>query len=160
MNYEQVNMNEVVPYKHPYADNLSCIDINGYPFIYRTDELKDAKYAAAVFFGHYVDTNDTTFSWLRGHARKDGLYRVKLKRIRGLWSFGILLPLTPRVSYACRVNTYPPNVEKLLRRLDRANWEPRVRKVYVPAPWPPPKEEITTYYNAEGKPTHTYRRVY
>lgn len=81
--------------KHPNADSLSMTKVHGgYPVIFRTDDYQLGDLAAYVPVDSLVPTCDDRFSFLSDHA-KNGKYRVKAKKLRGIFSMGLLVKPQP-----------------------------------------------------------------
>ena len=84
---------EVVKVKkeiHPNADLLALVRIRGYQVIVRSDDWKDGDLAAYI-------PPDSVVPDKPEYAFLDGHLRIKARRFRGLWSFGLLMP-APRGS--------------------------------------------------------------
>mgnify|MGYP001769147590 CR=1 FL=1 len=82
--------------KHPNADTLSIAEINGYPVIFRTGEFSEGGLAAYVPIDSVVpDTEDWAF--LGGHRR------IKAKRLRGIFSMGLIIPAKPEWKFGQNV---------------------------------------------------------
>lgn len=73
--------------KHPNADNLSIAKVNGdYPVVFQTGTYKEGDLAVYLPIDSIVpDTEQWAF--LGGHRR------IKAKRLRGIFSMGMLAPL-------------------------------------------------------------------
>jgi len=80
--------------KHPNADTLSITTVYGHPVIFRTGEILQGDMCLYVPTDALVDTNRPDFRWLKDKANDAGIYRVKLSKIRGVPSYGFLLPLS------------------------------------------------------------------
>ncbi len=75
---------EVVPVvleKHPNADNLSIIRVHGFTVVGNTEAWKNVTKAAYIPSDSLVKVARPEFSFLASQA-KDGLYRVKAKKLR------------------------------------------------------------------------------
>lgn len=86
---------EVVPFsmtKHPGADKLSIVDIFGFQCVVATDAWNGFTKAAYIPPDSIVKVSRPEFSFLAAEAKVDGTYRVKAKRLRGVLSFGMLVP--------------------------------------------------------------------
>lgn len=80
---------EVVPIKlepHPNADTLSIVKVYGYNVIVKTDGWRDGQLAAYVPPDSLVDTSREEFAFLGDHPR------VTVRRFRGVYSEGLLVP--------------------------------------------------------------------
>jgi RNA ligase (TIGR02306 family) len=90
---------EVVPVslrKHENADSLSIIDVFGYTCVGRTSDWQGVEKAAWIPPDSLVDTNRVEFDFLTKDAKKaDGFARIKAKKLRGVVSFGLLIPARP-----------------------------------------------------------------
>lgn len=76
--------------KHPNADNLSITTVFGRPVIFRTGTFRPGDVAAYIPIDAVVDTARPEFAWLKDKANAEGLYRVKLQKIRNVPSYGFL----------------------------------------------------------------------
>jgi len=73
--------------KHPNADTLSIADIEGYPVIVRTGEFAPGD--RAIYIPVDAIVPDTPpFAFLAGHRR------IKAKKLRGVFSMGLLQPMS------------------------------------------------------------------
>lgn len=81
---------EIVPVhleKHPNADSLSIVHIfGGYTCVVRTEDWHEGQLAAYIVPDSLVDTSRPEFSFLQEHSR------IKVKKIRGIVSMGLLIP--------------------------------------------------------------------
>ncbi|MEW6212175.1 MAG: RNA ligase family protein [Acidobacteriota bacterium] len=81
---------EVVPVilePHPNADSLSVVKVfGGYTVCVRTDDWKDIHLGAYIPPDSVVDSSRPEFAFLSGHER------IKVKRLRGIVSMGLLIP--------------------------------------------------------------------
>lgn len=73
--------------RHPNADSLSISMIHGgYPVIFRTGDFKIGDLAIYIPVDAVVPMNDCRFSFLGTNRR------IKAKRLRGVFSMGLLIP--------------------------------------------------------------------
>lgn len=79
--------------KHPNADTLSIIPVFGYTYVGRTADWVGVERAAYVPPDSVVDTRRPEFSFLAEQARADGTVRIKARRLRGIVSYGLLVPV-------------------------------------------------------------------
>lgn len=77
--------------KHPYADLLSITDVGGHTTIFETGAFAAGDLAVFVPAGYLVPTCRPEFDWLP--FKRGGYHRVKSKRIRGVISHGLLVPV-------------------------------------------------------------------
>lgn len=80
--------------KHPNADSLSITEADGCPVIFKTGQFKDGDLAVYVPVEAVVPTSHPDFAFL---ATKEGqtTHRIKAKKLRGVFSMGLLLPFVP-----------------------------------------------------------------
>lgn len=78
--------------KHPNADSLSIVRVWDYTVCARTEDWQGKKLAAYIPPDSLVDTRRPEFSWLAEKAT-DNKYRVKAMKMRGIVSFGMLVPI-------------------------------------------------------------------
>jgi RNA ligase (TIGR02306 family) len=76
-------------YKHPNADSLSITNVGAYPVIFRTGDYSPGDLAVYVPENSVVPLNDPRWSFLNG---KD---RIRAKKLRGMFSCGLLTPAEP-----------------------------------------------------------------
>ena len=74
--------------KHPNADTLSIAEINGYPVIFRTGEYSEGQLAVHIPIDSIVPDKP-------GWAFLDGHRRIRAKRLRGIFSMGMLSQALP-----------------------------------------------------------------
>jgi RNA ligase (TIGR02306 family) len=97
--------------KHPDADNLSTTMVHGgYPVIFKTDEYTSGDLAVYVPLDAIVPANDPRWAFLGDHRR------IKAKKLRGVFSMGLLTKPDPDwvegqdVREALAIEKYePPN---------------------------------------------------
>ncbi len=82
--------------KHPNADSLSVAKVFDYPVVVRTGEFKHGDHAVYVPIDSLVPTTGV-FSFLASPCRSPGRSheRIKAKRLRGIFSMGLLVPADP-----------------------------------------------------------------
>lgn len=86
---------EVVPVnlrRHDGSDHLSIADVYGYTCVCRTEDWQSVEKAVYIPPDSLVPVNRPEFAFLAADARADGLYRVKARKLRGVLSFGLLVP--------------------------------------------------------------------
>lgn len=89
---------EVVPFvmrRHENADSLSIVDIWGYTCIVRTEDWQGVEKAIYIPPDSLVDVRKPEFQFLACDASKEFLSRVRAKKLRGVVSFGLLIPAPP-----------------------------------------------------------------
>lgn len=76
--------------KHPGADTLSMAIVNqGYPVIFRTGDYQEGDLAVHVPVDAIVPATDARWAFLGGHTR------IVAKKLRGVFSMGVLTPADP-----------------------------------------------------------------
>jgi RNA ligase (TIGR02306 family) len=78
--------------KHPNADNLSITRVRDYPVILRTGEFLEGDLAVYVPVDAVVPAGDPRWAFLGEHRR------IVAKRLRGIFSMGLLTAAPPGVS--------------------------------------------------------------
>jgi len=82
--------------KHPNADTLSITEVEGQPVVFRTGDFKEGDLAIYIPVEAVIPENEP---WVKNHLSflefKSGKHRVKAKKLRGVFSMGILIG--PRV---------------------------------------------------------------
>jgi len=78
--------------KHPGADNLSITEVDGCPVILRTGEFQEGDSAIYVPIEAVVPLNQSCFEFLKdpNHPERTTA-RIKAKRLRGVFSMGLLV---------------------------------------------------------------------
>lgn len=85
----------VVPFvmeNHPGADQLSIVRVDGFTCVVRTADWTGVTKAAWVPPDSLVDVHRPDFAFLFERARADGKCRIKAMKLRGVLSFGLLVP--------------------------------------------------------------------
>lgn len=98
--------------KHENADTLSVTEVFGWPVVFRTGEYQEGDLAVYIPVDAIVPDTEQ-WSFLKGHRR------IKAKRLRGIYSQGMLAPL-PLLKAAPEVGQ---NVQELM---GITKWEPTV----------------------------------
>lgn len=75
--------------KHPNADSLSVTKVYDYPVIMRTGDFAEGDLAVYVPVDSVVPTTDPRFAFLGEHTR------IQAKRLRGVFSMGLLVKPDP-----------------------------------------------------------------
>jgi len=129
--------------KHPNADSLSITQVfGGYPVIIRTGDFSDGSLAVYVPVDSVVPTDREPFKFLDGHPR------VRAKRLRGIFSMGLLVPANPswvegqNVAAELGVTKYVPPEER-----EHRPGQPHQRK--RPQSW-----DFPVYTDIEGLRKH------
>lgn len=86
----------VVARPHPNADRLGIITVfGGYDCVINLADWQGVKLAAYIPPDNMVDTLRPEFSFLMKDAKADGKARIRARKIRGVTSFGLLVPAPP-----------------------------------------------------------------
>lgn len=87
--------------KHPDADSLGIVDIEGKPVIVRLDDWHEGDVGVYVPVDSLVPADHPTFAFLaaRSKPNSEGRIRVKAVRLRGIFSMGLLVPPPIRLDY-------------------------------------------------------------
>lgn len=93
--------------KHPNADRLSITQIEGCPVIFITEQFKVGDLAIYIPVESVVPLDRPYFSFLSDKEGKK-TYRVKARKIRGIFSMGFLVK--PKDVYGCRECVESPDV--------------------------------------------------
>lgn len=72
--------------KHPNADSLGITRIMGFTIVVRLAEWKEGDLGAYIQPDSIVDSSRAEFAFLAGHER------IRVKRLRGVFSMGLLVP--------------------------------------------------------------------
>jgi RNA ligase (TIGR02306 family) len=81
--------------RHPNADTLSITNIEGCPVIFRTDDLQRGDLAVYIPVDSVVPIDTPAFNFLAKSPEdlgKGKTVRVKARRLRGIFSMGLLIP--------------------------------------------------------------------
>lgn len=87
----------VVLEKHPNADSLSICKIKGFTYVARTEDWVNNPLGVWIEPDMVVPSNRPEFAWLaKSHKEieNNGIkgYRIKVKRLRGIMSMGLMTP--------------------------------------------------------------------
>jgi len=84
--------------KHPNADTLSLTEVEGCPVIIRTEDFKEGDLAVYLPIESLISE---TAPWVKAHAAhlkfKNGIHRLKAVRLRGIFSMGMVIPISVAV---------------------------------------------------------------
>lgn len=114
--------------KHPNADRLGIVQVHGgYPCIVALGDFSPGDLAAYVPVDALVPTNRPEFDFLSKEANANGFYRIRARKLRGIFSMGLLVraPTNVKVGDDCQALL---GVEKWLPPAEREPAEPRPRK--------------------------------
>lgn len=137
-----IKINHIDP--HPNGDFLELIKIWDYVCVVRKGQFKVGDLAAYIEPDYIVDTNRPEFSFLAKRNEENNelihiLKRITVKRFRGIWSQGLLIPA-------------PSNSQEgdnVINLLGIARWEPKETKLIKGGNFPskgpkinPPKYDL------------------
>jgi RNA ligase (TIGR02306 family) len=78
--------------KHPEADTLSIVKVfDGYIVIVRTDDFEEGQLGAYIVPDSVVPTDRPEFSFLAKDPDNPKPYRIRVVRLRGIYSMGLLI---------------------------------------------------------------------
>ena len=86
MSKHKVEVVPIVLRPHPNADSLSIVEVYGYSICVRTSDWAGKDRGAYIPPDSIVDSTRPEFEWLKDHER------IKVKRLRGVISMGLLVP--------------------------------------------------------------------
>lgn len=89
----QILVVPVVMEKHPDADSLSLVAIDGYTCVVRTSDWEGEDRAAYIPPDNVVDVTRPEFKFLDQGIQGRTTARIKAKRLRGIMSQGLLVPI-------------------------------------------------------------------
>lgn len=72
--------------KHPDADTLGITKVMGFTVVVKLDQWREGDLAAYVQPDSVVDSEQPEFAFLKGHER------IRVKRLKGVYSMGLLVP--------------------------------------------------------------------
>lgn len=85
---------------HPNADSLSVVKVfGGYTVVVRTEDWEEGQLAAYVGPDSMVNTKLKEFAFLAIDSNDPQPVRIKVKRLRGIYSMGLLVPVTEGLGY-------------------------------------------------------------
>jgi RNA ligase (TIGR02306 family) len=79
---------------HPDADRLEITDVDGWRAVVGKGEFKEGDAAVYIPPDFTVPVDIECFKFLAGSAKADGRARIRVKKIRGVWSEGLLIPFS------------------------------------------------------------------
>lgn len=76
------------------TDNLALVRVfnGGHQIVVNKHQWKDGDLGAYILPDSVVDTSNPLFEFLRKEAKEDGTYRVRAKKLRQVWSEGLMVP--------------------------------------------------------------------
>lgn len=75
--------------KHPDADTLSIQKVEDFQVVARTEDWTGVEYGIYIPPDSIVDASRPEFAWLDPNG---GKVRIKAKRLRSVWSMGLMIP--------------------------------------------------------------------
>ena len=156
---------EVVPVEllpHPNADSLSIIKVFGYTVVGKTADWRGIDRAIYVVPDSLVDTDREEFKWLKKEGGTSSFHRVKVIKLRGIISMGLLIPAPADAvigdDYAERlgITRYEPPI-KLTGGFDE--------NVGAPSGLYAPKYDIDSYHRyldvmVDGEPVYISEKIH
>jgi len=95
---------EIQPHPDPETINLEIANVKGYQVLVRKGEFQSGDLGAYFPPDTLVDTTRPEFEFLKDRAKADGWHRIKAMKLRGQWSFGLLLPLPDELKHLTEGN--------------------------------------------------------
>jgi RNA ligase (TIGR02306 family) len=101
--------------KHPNADSLSIVQVDGYTVVVRTSDWVEDELGVYIKSDSVVKTTRPEFSFLKTEGRD--IERIKVKKLRGIISMGLLIksPINSKlgddVASILEVEHYEPPME-------------------------------------------------
>ncbi len=84
---------EISPRPHPNADKLSIVPVDGYTVCIRTEDWVGITKGVFIPPDSIVKISHPSFAFLAGEAKGDGTVRIRVKKLRGIVSYGLLIPV-------------------------------------------------------------------
>jgi RNA ligase (TIGR02306 family) len=138
---EVVRLGEIE--KHPNADSLGIASVNGYPVIVRLGEYQPGDLAVYVPVDAVVPEDDPRWVFLGKHRR------ITAKRLRGVFSMGLLTPAEPDMQEGENVQARM-RIEKYLTLVERGELVPSGGGASTPDPEQAADPGILPVYDLEG----------
>lgn len=86
-----VRIDAVMP--HPNADRLELAQIKGYTTVVARGEYQPGDLCVFIPPDYNVPLDHESFAFLRARAGAEGAYRIRAMRLRGVRSFGLVIPV-------------------------------------------------------------------
>tara|TARA_R110000851_G_scaffold6029_5_gene24559 strand:- start:2999 stop:3997 length:999 start_codon:yes stop_codon:yes gene_type:complete len=137
---------EIVPVtltKHPNADALSIINIQGYTVCARTEDWQGVYHAAYIEPDYEVPLDNPLFSFLQKPGKTKAFERIRVKKLRGVISQGLLVPAPKGTKIG----------DNVMEQLGVRRWDPPAPKVTQGEDGSAPPGIWTAKYDVES-----YRR--
>lgn len=90
--------------KHPNADTLSIVNVDGRPCVVKTGIWSEGDIAIYIPIDSMVSLDDDRFAWLKKNPDQTGRFRIRASRLRGTLSMGILIPAEEGMSVGDEVS--------------------------------------------------------
>lgn len=87
----------IEPRKHPDADALSIIEIDGFTVVINTEQWKGIERGCYILPETIVDVTRPEFSFLRRPDKNRDREVVTVRKFRGVWSQGLLVPVSNNI---------------------------------------------------------------
>jgi RNA ligase (TIGR02306 family) len=136
---------QISSHPDPETERLELATVHGYQVVVGKGEFTDGGLAIFVPPDTMVDTNRDEFNWLTP-THRDGLCRVKARRFRGEWSWGLLIPIPDWMTKDGQFVKEGTNVARLLGAF---HYEPQMQGAQHSRPKAhqaaPPPEKVPHY---------------
>ncbi|RJQ24570.1 hypothetical protein C4577_07310 [Candidatus Parcubacteria bacterium] len=147
---EVIRINELL--KHDNADSLSLVKIYDYTCVVRTSDWKAGVLAAWIPPDSIVDTKRPEFAFMASKAKTDGKIRIRTQKLRGVVSYGLLVPAPDGLNEGddaatvLGVEHYDPEVENVLReKIGNKNYSMTGGEVAKPPRGTYPKYDVDAF---------------
>lgn len=97
MSIHKIPVVPIILEKHPNADSLSVVKVNNFTYVARTSDWENVSLGAWIEPDYVVPADRPEFAWLAQTHKvieNNGIkgYRIKVKRLRGIMSMGLMVP--------------------------------------------------------------------
>lgn len=97
MSIHKIPVVPIVLERHPNADSLSIVRVAGFTYVARTSDWEGVPLGAWIEPDYVVPADRPEFAWLSTSHKvieNNGIkgYRIKVKRLRGIMSMGLMVP--------------------------------------------------------------------
>lgn len=143
---------EVIPVnliKHPNADSLSINEYGGYTSVLRTEDWQGITQGVFIEPDTIVDASRPEFTFLDPNG---GKVRIKAKRLRQVWSMGLLIPAPQGAKLG----------DNLYEQLGLEHYEPEMEHISTGGNWAktPSNWQGVTKYDIDNGRSNKYANLF